>query len=127
VRRVIDASSLVAVLTGDGSDEEYQSLLGDLHAPGLIDIEVTQSLRGLLRASHLDLRAAERCRHELSEATMRRHPHDPLLARAWELRDTCSTYDGLYVALAEALDAPLVTRDARLARGVSGLIEVIPG
>ena len=44
-----------------------------------------------------------------------RYPHEPLLARAWDLRDTLTVYDGVYVALAELLDAPLVTSDARLA------------
>ena len=125
MRSVIDASSLVAVLVGEGSEGEYQSVLGDLHAPYLIDVETTQAIRGLLRASELDLAGAEICRTELGQVTLRRHPHDPLLARAWELRDVCTTYDGLYVALAEALDAPLVTRDARLARGVAGLVKVI--
>lgn len=55
---------------------------------------------------------------------MRRHPDGPLLRRAWELRDVCMIYDALYVALAEALDGRLLTRDARLARGVAGLVDV---
>jgi predicted nucleic acid-binding protein len=55
-------------------------------------------------------------------------PDSALLARAWELRDVCSTRDGLYVALAEGLGVALVTRDARLARGAGELVDVItPG
>jgi predicted nucleic acid-binding protein len=60
----------------------------------------------------------------LGQLRIRRHPDAPLLRRAWELRDICATYDGLYVALAEAFPATLVTRDARLARGAGGLIDI---
>ena len=56
---------------------------------------------------------------------VRCQPDAPLLRRAWELRDACSTSDALYVALAEALDATLLTRDARLAQGVRDLVEVV--
>ena len=52
-------------------------------------------------------------------------PDAALLRRCWELRDVCTTYDALYVALAEALDARLLTRDARLARAVAGLVDVV--
>ena len=100
-------------------------MLGDVHAPGLIDVEVTQTLRGLLRGSKLELAAADRARAELTQTGIRRHPDERLLRRAWELRDVCTTYDALYVALAEALDAALLTRDARLARAVDGVVDVL--
>lgn len=122
---MVDASSVVAYLLGEGSDAERRGMLGDAHAPGLVDVEVTQTLRGLLRGGKVDLTVAERGRAELAQLGVRRHPDVRLLRRAWELRDSCSTYDGLYVALAEALDATLVTRDARLAQGVQGLVEVV--
>ena len=57
-------------------------------------------------------------RSELADLPIRRHPDAALLRRAWELRDICTTYDGLYAALAEGLDAALITRDMRLARGL---------
>jgi predicted nucleic acid-binding protein len=125
VRCVVDASSVVAYLVGAGSDDERAGILGEAHAPGLLDVEVTQTLRGLVRSSSLDLGRAEAGRRDLADLRVRRHPDVRLLRRAWELRDVCTTYDGLYVALAEALDAPLLTRDARLARGVDRLVDVV--
>lgn len=121
---VADASVVVAYLLGEASEGEREGMLGDVHAPSLLDVEVTQTLRNLLRARKIDLAAAQRGRDELSELGTRRHPDAALLRRAWELRDRCSTYDGLYVALAEALDATLLTRDERLARGVRRLVRV---
>ncbi len=125
MRWVVDASSVVAYLLGGGSDAERGGILGDVHAPALVDIEVTQTLRGLLRGAKVDLTSAELGRVELAQLAVRRHPDARLLRRAWELRDVCTTYDALYVALAEALDATLLTRDARLARGVEGLVDVV--
>ena len=122
---VVDASVAVAYLLGDASDDERLSMFGDGHAPALLDVEVTQTLRGLARSSKIDLRRAELARDELAQLGLHRHPDVRLLPRCWELRDVCSTYDALYVALAEALDATLVTRDARLARGIRGLIDVM--
>lgn len=125
MRWVIDASSVVAYLLGDGSTDEQHGMLCDIHAPGLVDVEVTNTLRGLVRAEKLDLARAETARSELAELGLRRHPDAALLHRAWELRDICTTYDAVYVALTEALDATLLTRDARLAAGVAQLVPVI--
>ena len=125
--RVADASVTVAYLLGQASIEERHALLDDVHAPALIDVEVTQTLRGLLRASKIDRQRAEQAREDLADLAIRRHPDASLLRRAWDLRDVCTTYDALYVALAEAIDASLVTRDARLARGVGGIIDVLVG
>jgi len=127
VTRVADASVTVAYLLGQASIEERRALLDDVHAPALIDVEVTQTLRGLLRASKIDRQRAEQAREDLADLAIRRHPDASLLRRAWDLRDACTTYDALYVALAEAIDASLVTRDARLARGVGGIIDVLVG
>lgn len=125
MRWVVDASSVVAYLLGEGTEAERRGMLGDAHAPGLVDVEVTQTLRGLLRASKLDFATAELGRVELAELGVRRHPDVRLLRRAWELRDVCTTYDALYVALAEALDAALLTREARLAHAVEGLVDAV--
>lgn len=121
---VADASIIVAYLLGDGSDLEREVMLGEAHAPALIDVEVTHTLRGLLRASRIGIDAAELGRDDLAQLGLRRHPDVHLLRRAWELRDVCTTYDALYVALTEALEATLVTRDGRLARGVANLVDV---
>lgn len=122
---VVDASGVVAYLLGQASAVERDGMLGDVHAPTLVDVEVTQTLRGLLRGARIELATAETGRLELAQLGVRRHPDERLLRRAWELRDLCTTYDALYVALAEALDARLLTRDARLAKGVGGLVEVV--
>jgi predicted nucleic acid-binding protein len=124
VRWVADASSVVAYLLGEGSEAEREGMLGDAHAPALVDVEATQTLRGLVRGSKVDLATAELCREDLGRLAVRRHPDAPLLRRAWELGAVCTTYDALYVALAEALDATLLTRDARLARAVERIVDV---
>lgn len=115
---------VVAYLLGVASDTERAAIMGDAHAPSLVDVEATQTLRGLLRGAQLSAAEAQLGRAELGQLAMRRHPDAALLERAWQLRDVCTVYDALYVALAEALDATLLTRDERLARGVAGLIEV---
>lgn len=122
---IVDASVTVAYLLGDATDAEREAMLGDAHAPALVDVEVTQTLRSLLRASKIDLVTAELSRDELRQLSVHRHPDAHLLGRSWELRDVCTTYDALYVALTEALDAALVTRDGRLASGVSGIVDVV--
>lgn len=121
---VLDASSVVAYLLGEGTDTERAGMLGDAHAPELLDVEATHTLRGLLRAGKLELETAELARFELGQTALRRHSDQALLARAWELRGNCTIYDALYVALAEALEAALITRDAALAKAVSGLVKV---
>jgi predicted nucleic acid-binding protein len=122
---VVDASSVVAYLLGEASDDERRAMLEEPHAPALVDIEATQTFRGLVRGSKIDLATAELGCSELALLGVRRHPAAPLLRRAWELRDMCTVYDALYVALAEALDAALHTRDARLAAAVGDSVDVI--
>ena len=122
--RVIDASSVAAYLLGTSTEDERDAVLDEVHSPALVDVEVTHTLRGLVRGGKLDIERAEIARDELAQLGLRRHPDASLLRRAWELRNVCTTYDGLYVALAEALDVGLVTRDHRLARSVGGLVDV---
>jgi predicted nucleic acid-binding protein len=85
-----------------------------LHAPHLLDVEVAQVLRRYALAGEV---SPERCRAALDDLAglpLTRYPHDLLMPRLWELRDNLSAYDAVYVALAEALDAALITRDQRL-------------
>ena len=86
-----------------------------LHAPHLLDAEVTQVLRRLEGAGTVSASRATEAVQDLLALRIVRHRSSPLLLRVWQLRQNLSAYDGLYVALAEALEAPLVTTDHRLA------------
>ena len=88
-------------------------------APELVDLEVASVLRRQDRAGLLDTRRANLALTDLTALPMHRASHVPLLARCWELRHNLTTYDAAYVALAEALDATLLTGDRRLA-GATG-------
>lgn len=114
---VVDASAIVDVIAGRPSSRLLQRL-GDepaLHAPHLLDVEVWSALRaGVARSSLTDLQADE-ARTLFHSMTIDRYPHRPLDDHVWRLRHNLSTYDATYVALAAALDAVLVTNDARLA------------
>lgn len=128
---VVDASAVLEFLlqTALGSRVEARLLRDgdDLHAPHLLDVEITQALRRLVRAGEVDDERAAEALADLIEFDLRRHPHVDLLARAWELRDNLTAYDAIYVALAEALDGPLVTCDGRLgaASGCAVPLDVI--
>ena len=116
---VIDASAIVEFVSQQPMNRDLaRRILGGetFHAPHLLDVEVTHALRGLVSRNAISSDRASDARADAADLRIVRYPHVPLLGRAWELRDTLSTYDGVYVALAEALQAPLVTCDARLAR-----------
>src|ERR1700675_2343131 len=99
-----------------------------LHAPHLLDIEVTQVLRRLLQRKEITLARAQHAFDDLSNLLIERHEHRSLVPRVWQLRESLTVYDAVYVALAEALDAPLLTCDAKLAgaRGHQAVIELVP-
>ena len=87
-----------------------------LHAPHLIDLEITQVLRRYTRSAAVSAERASEALTDLVDFPLIRYPHFALLKRIWELRDGLTAYDAAYVALAEALDAMLVTRDRALAK-----------
>jgi predicted nucleic acid-binding protein len=117
---VVDASAVLDLLRRvPGADAiEFRLLAsGDtLHAPHLIDVEVAQAARRLGAARQLDESRGGQLLADLVAMPIRRYPNGLLLDRVWALRDNLSAYDATYVALAEVLDAPLITRDGRLAR-----------
>ena len=98
-----------------------------LHAPHLIDLEVLQVLRRFVRASTLSEERAAKALDDFRDLPVVRYAHTLLLGRVWDLRQNTTAYDGVYLALAEALDAPLFTVDKRLRAvpGVRALVEVV--
>ena len=119
---VVDASVLVVVLADDGpdGDQARARLRGQrLVLPELADLEVVSVLRRQIRAGAIDARRARLALEDLAALPARRAPHRPLLARCWELRDDLTVYDAAYVALAEVMQATLLTGDQRLA-GAAG-------
>ena len=119
---VVDASVLSVALADDGPDGDAARarLRGEtLAAPELVDLEVASVLRRQDRAGLLDNRRANLALTDLAALPMHRASHVSLLARCWDLRHNLTTYDAAYVALAEALDATLLTGDRRLA-GATG-------
>lgn len=116
---VVDASVLVVALADDGADGDRarQRLKGEeLAAPELVDLEVASVLRKQLAVGSLDSRRAQLSLADLTDLAVQRAPHLPLLARCWELRENMTIYDAAYVALAEFLEASLLTADTRMAR-----------
>lgn len=127
---VLDASALIDVLLQKGAATAIAARLFDseeqIHVPHLIDLEVAQVLRRHERVGDLVQRRAETAFADLANLGLIRHPHNLLLIRVWELRDNLTAHDAIYVALAEALGATLVTRDRRtaLASGHDARVEV---
>lgn len=128
---VVDASALLEFLlqTSIGIRVEGRLLRDndELHAPHLVDVEVVQGLRRLVRMGEVSSARADEAIADLVDLDLHRHPHVDLLSRAWKLRDNVSAYDAMYVALAEAIDATIVTCDRPLAKapGRGSRIEVI--
>jgi len=128
---VLDASVLLEVLlrmpAGVALEDRLFEPEESLHVPHLVDIEVAQVLRRYALAGEVE---AGRCRAALDDLAglpLTRYPHDFLMSRVWDLRGNLSAYDAVYVALAEALDAPLLTRDRRLANapGHAARVEMV--
>ena len=125
---VVDASTILEVLlrTTDAADWLLDS--GEtLHAPHLLDVEIAQVIRRYEARGELSAERGQEVLTDLMAFPVARYPHDGLLQRMWELRHNLTAYDAVYVALAEALDAPLVTRDERLASapGHNAIVRIV--
>jgi predicted nucleic acid-binding protein len=115
---VLDASAAVDWLlqtsAGQDIDKRIYSRHETLHAPQLLDLEITQVLRRLALQGVVSVRRAGEAIRDLLDLRITRYPHLVFLPRIWQLRHF-SAYDAAYIVLAEKLGAVLVTRDARLA------------
>ena len=124
---VVDASAALSALLNDGPAR--RALVSEqLHAPQLIDSEVANGLRRRVAASQLGADAGWTALDAFRRLGMTRYPVFALLDRVWQLRDNLTAYDASYVSLAELLDCPLLTADARLSRapGVRCPITLMP-
>lgn len=112
---VVDSSAMVEALVGREVDDDLlDALQDDVHAPHLLDVEVLSVLRGLTLSGKLEVSAAEQARTDYFALAIARYEVDGLADRIWELRHNCTTYDAYYLALAEAMGAPLHTCDHKL-------------
>jgi predicted nucleic acid-binding protein len=128
---VVDASALLEFLLQTALGTRVEARLfrdGDeLHSPHLVDVEVTQGLRRLVRSGEVSPGRAVEAIVDLVDLDLHRHTHVDLVTRAWKLRENITAYDAVYLALAEALNATVVTCDAPLAKapGHRARIEVV--
>jgi len=116
---VLDASAavdwLLQTAAGQSIEKRIYSRNETLHAPDLLDLEVTQVLRRLALQRVVPVIRADEAVRDLLDLRITRYPHFVLLPRIWQLRHNLSAYDAAYIVLAEKLGAALVTREARLA------------
>ena len=127
---VVDASCLYEVVADtERADDVRARLLQDTDhaAPSVIDVEVVSVIRRDRLLGRLDVTAATQAVEDLRDWPGERFGHQPLLDRVWELRGSLRTWDAFYVALAEVMQATLVTSDSRLARspGPRCVIDVV--
>jgi predicted nucleic acid-binding protein len=117
---VLDASAMLEFLLQTSLGTRVEARLfrdgEEFHSPHLVDVEVTQGLRRLVRSGEVTVARAAEAIADLVDLDLHRHAHLDLLTRAWQLRENVTAYDAMYVALAEALDATVITCEVPLAR-----------
>ena len=127
---VLDASAAIDWLlqtpAGLRIEQRIYARQDTLHSVHLLDVEFVQVLRRLVREGTLTPRRAVEAIEDMAALRIARYPPVLLLQRIWRLRQNLTAYDAAYVALAEELQAPLITRDRRIAAapGHTAAIEV---
>jgi len=128
---VVDASAVLEMLLGTECGVQIADRVltpeQRLHAPHLIDVEITQALRRLVMLKEIDAARAELALGDYLALVIERHSQVEMLPRLWQLRDALGAYDASYVALAEGLQAPLLTCDGKLARahGHEAIVDLV--
>lgn len=125
---VVDTSVVLYVLLEGKQDDVLRRRLSEprtLHAPHLIDYEFGNALRGLRLGGRITERLADEARADFAELRIERHPGATTTERAWQLRKNHTAYDAAYIALAELLDCPLLTGDAKLRGSHRANVEVV--
>jgi predicted nucleic acid-binding protein len=129
---VLDASAVLELLLNTDAGTDVRERIADpgetLHAPHLLCVEVAQVLRRYVATRAVDADVARVALEDLAALDIARYSHEPFLPPVWELRENVTAYDAVDLALAEALDAPLLTSDPRLASapGHDALVELVP-
>ena len=125
---VVDTSVLLEVLLRTPAAIAVQrrivGLRQQLHVPHLLDLEIAQVIRRYVLAGDIDVHRGREALSDLADWPLQRYSHYPWLQRIWELRSNFTAYDAAYVALAETLDAPLLTRDRRMAAAAREVVAV---
>jgi predicted nucleic acid-binding protein len=122
-RAVCDASVVVAMLLDSGPDGRWASgeMMGaELFAPTLLPYECSNIIRRHELSGAVSADQGAQAHADLLDLAVALWPYELLGSRVWELRHNVSSYDAAYVALAEALTAPLLTLDRRI-KGAPGL------
>jgi predicted nucleic acid-binding protein len=125
---VVDASVVVAALVDTGASGTWAEEIltsAALHAPELARVEVMNILRRLERARRITIAEASAAYEDLMDLELEAFPFEPFAARVWELRHTLTCYDAWYVAVAEALGAPLATLDVPLSTATGPTCEFL--
>ncbi|TDD71955.1 PIN domain-containing protein [Jiangella aurantiaca] len=126
---VVDTSLVLYALSEAQHDDVLRKRLSAprvLHAPHLIDFEISNALRGLTLGGKLTVAQADGIRADFVELRIERFPGAILSGRMWELRHNYTAYDAAYIALAELLACPLLTGDAKLLGAHHAEIELYP-
>ena len=126
---VVDASLVLdlIIVTPAAKDIQLKLAAADkpLHAPEVLDLEVLQALRRQLRLKHLSPERAGIALEIFNSLPIKRESHQRLIARIWALRDNLTAYDAAYIALAEAMEAPVWTRDRKYVGAAIHRAEVV--
>lgn len=127
---VVDNSLILYVLLEGKRDDLLRRRLSEprtLHAPHLVDYEFANALRGLQKGGKVSADLAETARTDFADLRIQRYPGAVTADRTWELRHNYTAYDAAYIALAEMLDCPLLTGDAKLVGKHRARVELIQG